>query len=101
MKQGDLMFVKTTEEPVVVVHCNVVDNPAFEVSVRRPVQSRDGIQYVHEVFGRFELETPTEKDLRLIDDLKRRHKLTQEASKDVEQIEMFDSPDIPKKEFRN
>jgi hypothetical protein len=57
IKVGDLMFVKTTGEPVQVLS---TDKGCIEV--RRPVATRDnGIQHKLECFNSYELETDSEK----------------------------------------
>lgn len=82
MRQGDLAFVKSTEEPTVVLS-TVGEEGGIKVHVRRPLVTTEGTQYIEATFFRFELETVEEKDLRLVEDLKRRHLMSQRASKEV------------------
>lgn len=90
MKPGDLLYLKSSEEPVVVINPGVTDSPNTNIIVRRPQITQNGTEYMTAEFFRFELETPEEQDLRKIEDIKRRHILTQQATKDVPQQLGFD-----------
>jgi hypothetical protein len=92
MKLGDLMFLKSSEEPVVVLALDQIieDHPTSKVTVRRPLITTEGTQYAIAEFFRFELETPEEQDIRKIEDIKRRHRLTQAAQKDAGSVQQFD-----------
>jgi hypothetical protein len=99
VKIGDLMFIKSSEEPVIVLALDgiAIDHPENTIEVRRPIVGQDGTRYEIATFYRFELETPEEQDLRKIEDIKRRHRLTQAAQKetgpDVRQFDMFAEAD--------
>lgn len=94
MKPGDLAFLKSSEEPVVVLATSSSFDVAIDkISVRRPIVGQDGTRYETAEFFRFELETPEEQDIRKIEDIKRRHRLTQAAQKEAggttQQFDMF------------
>ena len=63
IQKGDILFLKTTGEPVQVLDPNYPGNPAVtQVAVRRPVATRDnGILHLVDYFQPFELETDAEK----------------------------------------
>lgn len=98
MKLGDLMFLKSSEEPTTILALNdVLDHPEAKVTVRRPKITQNGTEYETAEFFRFELETPEEQDIRKIEDIKRRHRLTQAAQKEAggvtQQFDMFAEAD--------
>ena len=91
---GTILYVKTTDEPVVYLCTTTRDFqhepedvqralPGYQVfRVRRPIQTRDGLQYDLAVFFEFELESAQIRDARLLDELKRRNAMTKEALED-------------------
>jgi hypothetical protein len=86
VKRSDLAYLKSSEEPVIVLAVEATmppDHPEQKIEVRRPIIGQDGTRYEYAEFFRFELETPEEQDLRKIEDIKRRHRLTQAAQKAV------------------
>ena len=60
IKAGEIVFIKTTEEPVYVL---AVDETS--AAVRRPIQTQNGIKHVEETWALSELETSSESDARL------------------------------------
>ena len=76
-----IMYVRTTEEPVFIL-----DGPDLQqqVHVRRPVQSREGIQHVNETFFVAELETRDERKKRLIAERKELDAMMKAAMADDE-----------------
>lgn len=99
MNPGTLLYLKSSEEPVIVLK-EATDAPMALVLVRRPCLGQNGTSYVEAEFFRFELETATEQDIRKIEDIRRRHQLTQLAAKEVpSQIDLFS--DIPAGALRN
>ena len=71
---GDLMLVKTTEEPVIILEASPAANPSvngisglsgIRLRVRRPVSGKDGIRHEVSEFFLEELETPIERTRRL------------------------------------
>lgn len=101
MNQGDILYVKTSEEPVIVLHCGLTpDSPLTAISVRRPVMTSEGTAYVEAEFYRFELETVEEQILRKLEALKLQHVLSQKAAKEVpQQIDLFGA--VPEGALRN
>ncbi|SRR5260221_128032 len=89
MTQGDLLYLKTSEEPVVLIaYEHAFEHPTNKLTVRRPLMTQNGTLYELADFFRFELETPEEQDLRKIEDIKRRHKLTQLAQRETDSPQM-------------
>lgn len=99
MKPGALLYLKTSEEPVVVL-AESGDGPMEAISVRRPKLGQNGTDYIEAEFFRFELETAEEQATRKIEDIKRNHLLSQKAAKEVPaQIDLF--ADVPSGALRN
>ena len=91
MKLGDLLYVKSSEEPVLVLALEgVIDHPEAKVEVRRPIMGKDGTRYEPAWFFRFELETHEEQTIRKLEDIKRTHRLTQLAQKEIPVTPQFD-----------
>jgi hypothetical protein len=91
MKPGDLVFAKSSEEPMIVLATDgIFDHPTQKISVRRPRLTQNGTEYESAEFFRMELETPEEQDLRKIDDIKRRNRLATAAQKEANtQFDLF------------
>jgi hypothetical protein len=88
---GDVVYVKSTEEPVVVMQTRQADAAEFDgkkfpvgysgnqevVVVRRPVMSEGGIRYAFFDFLKVELESSDEQTQRLYQKIKSRTELAQ------------------------
>jgi hypothetical protein len=74
IKLHEVAYLKTTMEPVYVM---AFHEPSEMVSVRRPVQGRDGIQHQVEDFSLDELETEQEAFTRDAGKLALQYKLRQ------------------------
>ena len=84
-KTGTIMYVKTTDEPVLVVGSrplnpkeNVFPTDVYSgsgtvVVVRRPIQTENGITYKFFDFLAEELQTLEEMDQRRLDHIKKAH----------------------------
>lgn len=83
LQPGTIVFLKTTEEPAVVLQ---VDPGNGEISVRRPVQGRDGIFHYVNTFMPFELETFEEKAKRMTHERKHIKRFLDEA----EELDLLD-----------
>lgn len=71
-KPGDLVLIKTTEEPVIVLATRDTKKlsgyplpSSVEVTVRRPVAGQNGISHEINDFYLEEVEFPTDRNLRL------------------------------------
>ena len=81
MKIGDVVIVKTTGEPVVILESGT--EPVVGFFVRRPVFGDKGeISHVREFFLAFELETEEERTVRFLEGRKTRKAM--EQSQDVD-----------------
>jgi hypothetical protein len=72
IKLKEVVFLKTTAEPVFTLAFN---EPSDMVSVRRPIQSRDGIRHEVEQFSIDELETEAEGAARMATSYKLRQSM--------------------------
>lgn len=88
---GDLVYIRTTDEPVVVLRrdslASWLNTESFVV--RRPVQGRNGIRHIRCVFHAFELESPTEHAQRHIDEQKLMQRLMFPEHPEPAETKMF------------
>lgn len=93
-KPGDIAYLKLAGDPVFVLATKPANRLNFTalVEVRRPVATRDGIEYKLEEFYAEELETLDDKNGRDLEELDRKRKLWEaqmKASQQTGQLELF------------
>ena len=79
IEAGQVVYIKTTQEPVFVLKLELNDGKQ-EAWVRRPVQGQFGIDHRQEKFTLVELETDDERDARELESYTKRHQLATAAS---------------------
>jgi len=91
-KTGDLLYVKSTDEPVVVIGSrklsevdkvfpqDVYNGSGVVVVVRRPIVSESGVQYKFFDFLAEELESYTDQGKRLYNRIKERQSLAMDGT---------------------